>query len=148
MCFTFGYVKKNKKIIFQKLHTSNDLRKSAFANLWSNKIIWMDSKSNSKLCGDHFECPYITLEYFFDPFLSFLEKMFWISYCFLMMISRTQVLGHSLKAWFIHPMRTIWIKLQSNLALRNFFVTTKKFLQVKSSLFQTFNQSTMYWKWP
>ena len=31
--------------------------------------------------------------------------------------------------------------IQSNLALRNFLVTTKKFLQVKSSLFQTFNQS-------
>ena len=26
------------------------------------------------------------------------------------MISRTQVLGPSLKAWFIHRMRTIWIK--------------------------------------
>ena len=31
--------------------------------------------------------------------------------------------------------------VQSNLALRNFLVTTKKFLKVKSSLFQTFNQS-------
>ena len=33
--------------------------------------------------------------------------------------------------------------VQSNLALRNFLVTTKKFLKVKSSLFQTFNQSTI-----
>ena len=33
--------------------------------------------------------------------------------------------------------------LQSNLALRNFLVTTKKFLKVKSSLFQTFNQSSI-----
>ena len=34
-------------------------------------------------------------------------------------------------------------EIQSNLALRNFLVTTKKFLKVKSSLFQTFNQSTI-----
>ena len=33
--------------------------------------------------------------------------------------------------------------IQSNLALRNFLVTAKKFLKVKSSLFQTFNQSTI-----
>ena len=32
---------------------------------------------------------------------------------------------------------------KSNLALRNFLVNTKKFLKVKSSLFQTFNQSTI-----
>ena len=35
------------------------------------------------------------------------------------------------------------IQLQSNLTLRNFLVTPKKFLKVKSSLFQTFNQSTI-----
>ena len=33
--------------------------------------------------------------------------------------------------------------VQSNLALRNFLVITKQFLKVKSSLFQTFNQSTI-----
>ena len=37
----------------------------------------------------------------------------------------------------------IFITIQSNLALRNFLVTAKKFLKVKSSLFQTFNQSTI-----
>ena len=31
------------------------------------------------------------------------------------------------------------LQLQSNLALRNFLVTTKKFLKFKSSLFQTFS---------
>ena len=39
--------------------------------------------------------------------------------------------------------RTMFIIIQSNLALRNFLVTTKKFLKVKTSLFQTFNQSTI-----
>ena len=38
---------------------------------------------------------------------------------------------------------TVFTKVQSNLALRNCLVTTKKFLKVKSSLFQTFTQSTI-----
>ena len=40
---------------------------------------------------------------------------------------------------------TVYIRtvVQSNLTLRNFLVTTKNFLKVKSSLFQTFNQSTI-----
>ena len=42
----------------------------------------MDPKSNLKLCGDHFESPYITLEQLFGEFLSYLEKMFWILYSF------------------------------------------------------------------
>ena len=101
---------EKQEINFSKIAFFKGLQKKCFCKPLVKKLIWMDPNSNSKLCGNHFECPYITLEYFFDPFLSFLEKMFWISYCFLMMISRTQVLGPSLKAWFIHPMRTIWIK--------------------------------------
>ena len=51
-------------------------------------------------------------------------------------------LNHDL-SFVLYCQSKIRIKVQSNLALRNFLVTTKKFLKVKSSLFQTFNQSTI-----
>ena len=48
MCSTFGSVKKNKDHIFQKLRTSKDLGKSAFANLWSKNLFqWFQNLTKS-----------------------------------------------------------------------------------------------------
>ena len=62
---------------------------------------------------------------------------------FIMMTPQLFI-NYKLKSVAHLPWRMMTYKvIQSNLTLRNFLVTTKKFLKVKSSLFQIFNQSTI-----
>ena len=87
MCSTFGSVKKNQNHIFQKLPISKDLRKSAFANLWSKKLFeWIQNLTQNYvriILSTHTSFQ----NNFFDSFLSLLEKKVWVLGCFLMMIS-------------------------------------------------------------
>ena len=48
ICSTFRSVKKNKKYIFPKLHTSKALKKSAFTNLWSKNLFeWIQNPTKN-----------------------------------------------------------------------------------------------------
>ena len=64
-CHNLLYIwicQEKQKINFSKIAYFKGLEKKCFCKPLVKKFIWMDPKSNSKLCGDHFECPYITLE--------------------------------------------------------------------------------------
>ena len=102
MCSTLGSVKKNQNHIFQKLHTKKDLKKSVFANTLSRNLFeWIQNLIQN--CVEIILSAHTSLKKnIFDSFLSLLEKMFWILGCFFMVISRTQVLCPSIKAWFIN----------------------------------------------
>jgi hypothetical protein len=83
MCSTLGSVKKHQNHIFQKLHTKKDLRKSAFTSTFSRNLFeWIQNLI--QICVEIILRAYESLKkYFFDTFLSLLEKMFWIFGCFL-----------------------------------------------------------------
>ena len=94
------------------------------------KSCWCDNKEKQKNHADfaHYRfdvwCSLVALSYLHDR---------WVFFIYL----------YLLKSWQNNKCHTFVEKMvvQSNLALRNFLVTTKKFLKVKSSLFQIFNQS-------
>ena len=109
MWATLVSVKKNQNHIFQKLHTKRTW--SAFANTLSGNLFrWIQNLIQN--CVEISLISHSSLKNnFFDSFLALFEKFFWILGCFFRVISRTQVWGPSIKAWFIHLMSTIWIKL-------------------------------------